>query len=80
MTGDNKPNAAAMTMEQAVKLVTRQVPKKDKNGKPELGEDKKPVLESQPVPVADVLGWKEYDDHVIVVTRAGEKLRGEKKK
>lgn len=68
-----------LTKEQAAKYVTRQVPKKDKDGKPVLDNEQNPVLESVPVKADEIIGWKDYGDHVIVVTGRGEKLRGDKK-
>ncbi len=69
----------SMTKEQAAKYVTRQVPKQDKDGKWVLDKNQQPVLESVPVEAASIIGWKDYGDHVIVVTEQGEKLRGDKK-
>lgn len=77
---DTPPKAADMTKEQAAKFVQRLVPKTDKDGKPVLDAEKQPVLEGKPVPPEEIIGWKDYGDHVIVVTTAGEKLRGDKKK
>lgn len=68
-----------LTKEQAAKFVTRQVPKKDKDGKPVLDSNKQPVLESVPVKADEIIGWKDHGDYVVVVTGRGEKLRGDKK-
>lgn len=79
MTDVTKPDAKAMTKEQAAEIVKRQVPKFDKDSQPMKDKDGQPVLESRSIPLDEIIGWKEYADHVIVVTSAGEKLRGEKK-
>lgn len=80
MTASNpkaETKADEMTKEQAAAHVFRQVPKM-KDGKAVLDKDDQPVLTNVKVPVQDVMSFKDYGDHVIVVTTAGEKLRGDK--
>ncbi len=63
-----------MTAADAAKLVCRVVPV--------LGKDKKPTDETRDIPIkaAEVLSFKDYGDHVVVVTIDGQKFRGEKAK
>jgi len=76
-----KPDNATkeMTAEDAAKLVSRQAPKM-KDGKPVLDKDNKPVMEDKAIDADEVLSFRDYGDHVVVVTTAGEKLRGDVKK
>lgn len=69
---------AVMTKEDAAKFVFRRVPKM-KDGEPVLNDEGDPELESTPVPADEVMSFKDYGDHVVIVTTAGEKLRGDKK-
>ncbi len=68
-----------MTAADAAKFVSRQVPKM-KDGKPVLDRDKQPVMEKKNIKVDEVLSFRDYGDHVVVVTTSGEKLRGDVKK
>ncbi|MCU7934119.1 MAG: hypothetical protein KZQ99_04470 [Candidatus Thiodiazotropha sp. (ex Dulcina madagascariensis)] len=60
-----------MTAAQAAKLVKREVPE-IKGGKP-TGKTRQ-----APIKTDEVLAFREYDDHVVVVTHDGRKLRGDK--
>ena len=62
---------STLTKAQAAALVKRQVQKLNKDGKP--------AQESVSVKESEVLSFRDYGDHVIVVTTAGQKLRGDKK-
>jgi len=68
--------AKAMTTAQAAKAVYRMVPEM-KNGKPVTDEKGVPVLIKKAVPVKDIMSFKDYGTHVVVVTTAGEKLSSE---
>ena len=68
-----------MTKADAAKLVRRLVPKLDKEGKPII-IDGKPAMTEGTVREDEVLSFKDYGDHAIVVTNDGQKLRGDKKK
>lgn len=57
--------AKAMTAAQAAKAVTRSVV---------IEKDGKPVTRQQPLPAAEVLSFKDYGTHVVVVTVDGQKL------
>lgn len=61
-----------LTAVQAAKLVKREVPALDKDGKPT--EKMKAVA----VKTEEVFSFREYDDHVVVVTTDGQKFRGDK--
>ena len=74
-----KKSEKEMTAEDAAKFVTRMAPKM-KDGKPVLDKDKQPVMEKKPVKAEEVMSFRDYGDHVVVVTTAGEKLRGDIKK
>lgn len=50
-----------------------------KDGQPVLDKDGNPTTKARPLTVEEVFGFREYDDHVMVVTVAGRKIRGEKK-
>lgn len=77
--GSNEPPVQPpMTAEQAAKIVKRQVPKLDKEGKAVIDKDGNPVLVAQDIPVADILAVKEYEDCVVIVTSRGEKLSAAK--
>lgn len=65
---ENKPLTAAA----AAALVKRPVPELDKEGKP-TGKDK--LVE---VKASEVLEFKDYGDHVVVVTRDGQKFQADK--
>lgn len=61
-----------LTAVQAAKLVKREVPALDKDGKP-TGKMKAVAVKTE-----EVFSFREYDDHVVVVTTDGQKLRGDK--
>ncbi|MEW8522549.1 MAG: hypothetical protein AB2552_05800 [Candidatus Thiodiazotropha endolucinida] len=61
-----------MTAIQAAKLVKREVPALDKDGKP-TGKMKLVAVKAE-----EVFSFREYGDHVVVVTTDGQKLRGDK--
>jgi len=67
-----------LTKAQAAALVRREVAKTDDDGKPLL-KDGELVVRSVPVKANEVLAFKDYGDHVVVVTTDGRKLRGAKK-
>lgn len=68
--------AKSMTIDQAAKAVHRKMPKL-KDGEPVLDKNGEPVLTKEPVPVEDVMSFKDYGTHVVVITTAGEKLTSE---
>lgn len=68
------PADKAMTKAQAGKLVRRPVEIKGPDGKPVKGPDGKPVVKSQPIPEEDVLDFRDYGSHVVVVTTDGQKF------
>ncbi|TVO70902.1 hypothetical protein FHP88_15725 [Sedimenticola selenatireducens] len=73
-TEEKQPSEAkSLTHAEVAKLVKREVPILDK-------ETGKPTDKTREIAVKgdEVLSFKEYDDHVIVVTKDGKKLRGEK--
>lgn len=57
----------------AAKLVFREVPKLDKDGQP-TGKMESVALEPH-----EVLAARDHGDHVVVVTRDGQKFTGQKK-
>ncbi len=61
-----------MTATEAAKLVSREVPAVGKDGKP-TGE-----MTKKPVRADEVLAFRDHGDHVVVVTKDGQKLTGEK--
>lgn len=76
----SKLTTPTLTKAEAAALVRRTVPKLDKTGRPVLDENKHPVVEEASVPESEVMGYAEYDDQVVVVTTAGEKLTHLKKR
>lgn len=62
-----------LTAADAAKLVFREVPKLDKDGKP-TGK-----VENISIGADEVLAFRDYVDHVVVVTVDGQKFTGEKK-
>lgn len=62
-----------LTADEAAKLVFREIPKLDRDGKP-TGK-----VEKQPIAAGELLAWKDHGDHVVVVTKDGQKFTGEKK-
>ncbi len=61
-----------MTAADAAKLVCRQVEV--------LGKDRKPTGDIKEVAIkpGEVLSFRDYGDHVVVVTTDGQKFRGDK--
>lgn len=66
---DNAP--AELTPAQAAKLVKREVP---------VMKDGKPTDKTRPaaIGVNEILDVKDYDTYVVVVTKDGQKFRGDK--
>lgn len=62
-----------LTVTEVAKLVFREVPKLDKEGK-DTGK-----TEEKPISPDEVYSWRDHGDHVVVVTKDGQKFRGEKK-
>lgn len=62
----------------AAKLVRRMVAKRDGKGAVVLDQDRNPVAVESSVREDEVMSYAEYDDRVVVVTVAGEKLACEK--
>jgi len=62
-----------LTAADAAKLVFREAPKLDKDGKP-TGK-----TEKTPIDAHEVMAFRDYGDHVVVVTVDGQKFTGEKK-
>lgn len=61
-----------MTAAEAAKLVFRELPAIGKDGRPN-GETKR-----EPVKAGEVLAFRDHGDHVVVVTKDGQKLIGDK--
>ena len=78
-TPEEKPdeNVSQLTKAEAAKLVKRSVPKVV-DGKLVLDKHDKPVMKQVPVKEDEVLDFKEYVNHVVVVTKDGQKLTGAK--
>lgn len=55
-------------------LVRRTVAKRDNAGNVIKDKDNNPVTELQPIKSDEVMDFAVYDDHVVVVTKSGEKL------
>lgn len=72
MPPQNDSNTQELTAADAAKLVFREVPKFDKEGNP-AGTTQKSIGADE------VFAWKDYGDHVVVVTVDGQKFSGEKK-
>jgi hypothetical protein len=68
---DAKKEPKALTAADVAKLVKREITTYGKDGKP---NGTKEVA----VTAAEVLSFKEYDEHVVVVTNDGRKLSGAK--
>ncbi len=80
-----KPNSAddkaakAMTAADAAKRVKRTVVTGYKDGKDDDGNKiKVPVTEQVPVKADEVLDFKDYGTHVVVVTKDGQKFTDKK--
>ncbi len=67
-----------LTAADVVKKVKRTVPKLDEKGKPVIGEDKKPVFKEVSINPEDVLSFKDYGSHIVVVTIDGQKHSNKK--
>lgn len=72
---DNKDPAKVLTAADAAKLVSRLVPK-TVEGKVALDKDGKPVMVSKAIGEKEVLSFKDYGSHVVVVTIDGQKFTG----
>jgi len=70
---NNEQKTKEMTIQQAAKAVHRKIPKL-KDGERVLDKNGEPVLAEEAVPVEDVMSFKDYGTHVVVITTAGEKL------
>lgn len=73
----SKPNedlkaAAKLTKAKVAELVSIDEPLFDKQGKP-TGKTKTRTLKA-----AEIFAFREYADHVVVCTVAGQKLKGDK--
>lgn len=69
-----KPTETAeLTAADAAKLVFREAPKLDDDGKP-TGK-----LTRKPIDADEVLAFRDYGSHVVVVTKDGQKFSGDKK-
>ena len=67
-----------MTAAEAAKLVRRMVPKTNDKGEIIKDRDGNPVGVPQAIKESEVMSFAEYDDRVVVVTTAGEKLEAAK--
>jgi len=65
---------ALLTKAEVAAWVFREVPMLDDEGRP-TGE-----MAKQPVTADEVFAFRDYGDHVVVVTVDGRKLRGDKPK
>jgi len=76
--GKTEKEIPAMTAAQAAKLVKRTVPVFDKDKKPVMVKDDNDRLvqktEQKAIKEDEVMNFAEYEDRVVVVTIAGEKL------
>lgn len=70
-TARKTAESTPLTQAEAAALVKREVPELE-DGKPTGKKLQKEIAE------AEVLAFREYDDHVIVVTVDGQKFRGNK--
>ncbi|MHC4109120.1 MAG: hypothetical protein ACYSTY_13655 [Planctomycetota bacterium] len=68
-----------LTAAAAAELVHRLLPVFDKDGRRKVDKDGNPVVEEVAVRADEVMSFAEYDDRVVVVTIAGEKLVHAKK-
>lgn len=70
---ENKPEEKALTAADVAKLVKRELPILDK-------ETGKPTGKTRQIPISanEVLSFRDYGDHVVVVTNDGQKFRGDK--
>lgn len=69
---DQNQTKPEMTAAEAAELVVREVPVLDKAGK-DIGE-----VEEVAVKASEVLSFRDYGGHVVVVTTDGKKLTSEK--
>lgn len=72
MDTNTPPDTSSITAADAAKLVFREVPILNKEGKP-TGETKQVAVKA-----SEVLSFRDYGDYVVVVTMGGQKLRGDK--
>ena len=71
---DNKDKESTMTAAQAAKKVFRLVPVLDDKQRPKLDKDKNIITRKQAIKEEEVMSFADYDDRIVVVTTAGEKL------
>tara|TARA_R110002096_G_scaffold172484_7_gene346186 strand:- start:280 stop:495 length:216 start_codon:yes stop_codon:yes gene_type:complete len=62
-----------LTVADVVKKVKRLIPDLDEKGKQKIGKDKKPAFVEVAFKESDVLSFKDYGKHIVVVTRDGQK-------
>ena len=67
-----------LTKRDVAHMVRRMVPKRNKDGQIEKDKHGNPVAVAERIGVDDVMSFAEYDDKVVVVTKAGEKLEAAK--
>lgn len=65
------------TLEEALEFVSVQVPTL-KEGKPELDSKGDPKTHLAKVEAHEALSFKDHGDHVIVITKSGNRIRGSK--
>ena len=71
--GPETPETAPeLTAADVAALVFRETQKLDASGNPTGKVDKKPISADE------VLAWRDYGDHVVVVTTDGQKFSGDK--
>ena len=74
---EEQSKANELTKAAAAKLVKRQVPIM-KEGKVQTNDKGEVVFKDVAVKESEVLSFRDYGDHVVIVTIQGEKLRGAK--
>ncbi len=72
MPPKTEPATPELTAADVAALVFRETPKLDASGNPTGKVDKKPIAADE------VLAWRDYGDHVVVVTNDGQKFSGDK--
>jgi len=71
-------SAKELTAADAAKLVKCQVPKFNDKKEPVYDDEGKPVMLDKAITEDEVLSFKDYGTHVVVVTIDGQKFRGDK--